>query len=482
MTTTVAEEAHLDDSSRRLGLFSFLLGAAILFHQQQLDDWAIPSIGLAVTVAAVWLMLRPTSVLRLYVLVGTHIVSSVADLPLVVNHWLLLLLAEVGLVVVLVPALVRRDPWPWQAGALYDRIAPYLRVQVVLVYLLAAFAKINTDFFDAELSCGPSLLGDVLTRGPLDLRGDWQAWPAVVSAIAIELILPIALVCRRTRVVAVVGGVLFHLVLAVAGHVPFSGFAMAFYALFAPDDLLGRADLLLAGRPALARALHGVGSAARTAAGQAAAVAGVLAVAVAVDVLDQQPLLMRLALVLFVGYALGLLLAFLACVRAGSPVVHRRGTLRLASALWVVGPALVVANAASPYLGLKTQSTFTMYSNLQTEGDRWNHLVLPEAVQVFGLQDELVTILASSDPAMQEAAESDRRWVVSGLRAWAARHPDASLSYAVGDRRYDIPRVGDDPRLRASLIERKAAHFRDVPPQAGNFCRTEREGAEEQDS
>ena len=37
-----------------------------------------------------------------------------------------------------------------------------------------------------------------------------------------------------------------------------------------------------------------------------------------------------------------------------------------------------------------------MYSNLQTEGPHWNHELVPQDVQVFEYQDDLVRILDSS--------------------------------------------------------------------------------------
>ena len=45
-------------------------------------------------------------------------------------------------------------------------------------------------------------------------------------------------------------------------------------------------------------------------------------------------------------------------------------------------PALVFLNALTPYVGLKTQNSWTMYSNLQTEPGRWNHSLIPEVVRL----------------------------------------------------------------------------------------------------
>jgi len=142
---------------------------------------------------------------------------------------------------------------------------------------------------------------------------------------------------------------------------------------------------------------------------------------------------------------------------------------------------LVILNGLSPYLGLKTQSDFTMYSNLQTEAGHWNHELLPEGMRVFHFQDHLVRIVASSDPELAEAADRDREWVLFALRDWANDHPDASLTYELDGTVHTAPHVGDDPVLgdAPNPVLSKLFLFRDVPPASGNSCRIHRGGPQQ---
>jgi hypothetical protein len=67
--------------------------------------------------------------------------------------------------------------------------------------------------------------------------------------------------------------------------------------------------------------------------------------------------------------------------------------------LWVI-PLLVVVTGLSPYLGLKTETSWSMYSNLRTEAPS-NHLLMSESLQIAGYQDDLVEIVETSLPELQ---------------------------------------------------------------------------------
>lgn len=58
-------------------------------------------------------------------------------------------------------------------------------------------------------------------------------------------------------------------------------------------------------------------------------------------------------------------------------------------------------NGAAPYLGLKTQSTWTMFSNLQVEGGRSNHFFIP-CWQPFSFLRDVVVVLDSDLPAIRD--------------------------------------------------------------------------------
>ena len=64
-------------------------------------------------------------------------------------------------------------------------------------------------------------------------------------------------------------------------------------------------------------------------------------------------------------------------------------------------PLLVIINGISPYIGLKTQTSWSMFSNLRTEGGKTNHILIRKPFYIADFQNDLVEIVESSDPALQ---------------------------------------------------------------------------------
>jgi hypothetical protein len=96
-----------------------------------------------------------------------------------------------------------------------------------------------------------------------------------------------------------------------------------------------------------------------------------------------------------------------------------------------LAPVLVFLNGLSPYLGLKTEHSWAMFSNLQTEGGHWNHLFMPQSMQVFSFQDDLVRVVRSSDPYLAGDPRRDIRLVAFEMRRYLEDHPDVAITYEV---------------------------------------------------
>jgi hypothetical protein len=136
----------------------------------------------------------------------------------------------------------------------------------------------------------------------------------------------------------------------------------------------------------------------------------------------------------------------------------------------VMGLALL--NGLCPYLGLKTQGSFTMFSNLRTEAGAWNHLLIPETIRcVEGYQDRLVHIAATDDPVLKQ------NYVDRGLLATEFEvrrrltvQPSISLTVQQGEQLVAVD-PATDPVLGAplDLISRKLLIFRPVCPEGKPF-------------
>jgi hypothetical protein len=134
-----------------------------------------------------------------------------------------------------------------------------------------------------------------------------------------------------------------------------------------------------------------------------------------------------------------------------------------------VVPALVLFNGLCPYLGLKTETAFAMYSNLRTEGGATNHLIFRRPLSLAYYQEDLVRVVESSDAAVQRAATERRPLPYYALRQ-AVRdypgtgHPPMSLTYDRGGVVRSVDDARADPELMAQpgYLERKFLRFREI--------------------
>lgn len=435
MTTGPADAASDGDARSLFGLFSFLLALSLILHRLWWSGFELEGLHFVVIVAAFWVLLRPRSVGRFLAMLALQVVSVAVDMPDVGDHTLL-----VGLVGACVLAYgsattlgTRR---PVTGGSLFVAIAPFLRTTVVVVYVAAALAKMNGTFLDPAVSCAAVMSSRLGALDPSQLAGDWQIGAVIWTTVIVEASLPVLLAIPRTRVAGLVAGVGFHLVLALAGNVPFTAVILAFYVAFLPADLPGRVRVLLddGGR---FTALRGRARGSMPPWAQPAALLGLVGTwlagallassqpAIAESVIDTGTRAIVVALVLA---AAAVALAFR---RDGSRGGRTRatGSLRFAHPILVLGVCLVVLNAASPYLGLKTSSSFNMFSNLRTEAGRWNHAFIPEEVRIFGYQDELVRVVATDDGYLRKQGVDGYLLPRFELERYLRKHPGTTATY-----------------------------------------------------
>jgi hypothetical protein len=103
---------------------------------------------------------------------------------------------------------------------------------------------------------------------------------------------------------------------------------------------------------------------------------------------------------------------------------------------------LILLNGFSPYLGLKTEAAFSMYSNLRTEGPHCNHLLLPAWLKLGPYQDDLVSIHASTEDVLRQNHERGEQLVgleFERLVGRLCRNPGAPVAVEYtrnGDRHF----------------------------------------------
>ncbi len=442
------------------------------FHSFSSFDVAAAALfGLAVFVPRARLALPAVAVVQL--------VSLWDDLPHAANHWVL-----AGFVNLSVLATFAARSWRTTGGRqadddeFIDALGPLVRWEVVLVYLIAAFHKLNADFLDPNIGCLGWVAHFVADRSGLETVAQFPRLTALAAAatIAVEFAIPVLLALRTTWFYGVALGVLFHLASLETG---FTAVAIALYYFFVPtreprsvarefDEFLGRRS----------RGFLNLGRVIR---------AYVLLFLLVVPTSYLQDwmgasraarLIPPLRSALWIAALLLMCAAVLRCFRAAE--VHRltaHRAARPASPLLYVLPALLLVNGLCPYLGLKTTTSFDMFSNLRVLGERSNHLVLRNhLLRIFDYQRDLVTVRAASDPYLPWLSAQGplpyvqfRREIQGRVRQ---RHSPLVVVYERQGRVHRVADAAADTELMSgeSIVARKFLPFRREPWKPVSGC------------
>ena len=480
MDTSVEHESTTQPAAPlttfRLRLFAVCWALVALFHLagNPRPPWipasgAFVAVHLGVAAAAIAVLVGFRWRMTVVMLCGLIAVSAWLEAPVVGNHWVLA--ALVSLAYLAAEAGARR-----RAGSteeVWKRFAPVARLTVLIAYGFAAFAKLNSDFFDPAVSCAVYYQDQLVRSWGLDALsavGRPALGTAVaVGAAAVELSVALLLISRRTRRLGLLLGLAFHWLLALdwGQHFwDFSSVLFAVFLLFADDALMEQ----------LRRDIISVRAAVRVPVWRLLAVVSTLgAVAVIVAVSTPGVPAPRGAAIM-AGHAAWAVLGTGAVVMVALAVARSDPAAEAASpapalAMLIV-PAIVLANGLTPYLELKTGFGWNMYSNLETVAGESNHLLIPATLDLTGLQRDRIAIVESSDDRLEPLIGSDQEIVYSEFREYAHLYPDEAVTYRRDGRTVIADPLGEDPVAQGTvgLISRKVQSFRVVDAAGAERC------------
>ena len=397
----------------RLAVFSFLWACYMLVQQEYYSNWLLKTgaDGWVLTGAIVAVLLAPRSVFLFFVMVILGGVERASRLPYAVNHLFAELLIDIALLAALV-AVARVRMQSHRAGSwrqafnlseqaareqFFERMAPVLCVMYVIVYACAFLSKLNYDFFNPAISCGTMLYRDLLKVVPQLPTGEAVDLFVIWSTVLIEAVMPLCFLFRRTWKYSLLIGMPFHLILGLAGHRAFSIQAFAIYFLFVSPAFTA---VVNEQRQRLGKLIGRWWSPMRM-----GILAGALAL-MAIEIIGPAALREMVffrynRMLLWLLWSCLVMAIFIAAIYRGrgmasAPLLpqYRLGFL------WVM-PMLVALNGMTQYLGIKTEHSFTMFSNLRTENGMNNHLFMPSWLKLTNLDGDVVEIIASDRPDFQ---------------------------------------------------------------------------------
>lgn len=489
-----AEGRHERDDANMLWLFAFLWAVAHGYHEAKWSQWLSTPSDFAVGVAVALVLLRPSSIRRLALLATMQLLNLAVALPYAPNHWLIVAFVNLALLVALASAYLTTrgsvDP-----SDVWRRFAPASRALVVVIYGWAAFHKLNSGWFDPAVSCATALMDDWARSFPFvpGSGGVYAAMPAI--AVAVEVAIPVLMLMRRGRFAGIVLAMAFHFALGVPRFFNFSAIMLALFLPFAPTGFASTADLWTRETDWAApiRRLFDSGFVRHL----KTAAYGVLFLGVIAVVVTEpwtyagvEPRLVRevgsgtrttwsyLFQALWFPYYVGATCLFVLIAwrmpddRSGAEL------LRATSSVLYVVPLLALLNGTLPFLGLKTEGVFAMFSNLRTEGDHPNHYIVGGRLDVFDYQADLVRVESSDDAELAKLASRELSIPMYQLQYYLAYRKDADSSPTglVYERAGQVVRTADaaaDPELqfRAGAFAAKFFAFRPIEAEGSVHCR-----------
>ena len=349
-------------------------------------------------------------------LLGGLAVAQVIDVALAISHNTLSSgYAEKGLLV-LFSCGVAGMAWldqgePEERDA---RMHSLMRALAGVAFAFVALNKTNADFLDPIVSCSRNLMAELGDRipfaAPFAAMTEGEAW---VSWLMEALLLPLLLLLPRIGPIYVFG---FFMGVALVGPRATCFIFMALSLTFLPKGDFDRVQLD-------ARWL-------RILAALALVISSVFWMVALDDARRFAPsqLISRVGFMSIVLVALALLArnAWKRPLREPQGTSVWRGAPIPARAIAASILALLFLNELSPYLGLKSKYSLTMWSNLRTDESRSNSFVFPEALRFSQRADRALLQVVSIrplDPGVVPPNRDGRR--PTGLMPFVASHGTA---------------------------------------------------------
>ena len=442
-----------------LATYSVILAMTTLVHRAVIPNWIaalkVPT-GWLTVVAAIWLLFRPGSTRAFAFFVLVAIAEWMRLLPFMPNHFFF---EGLMYATVLCALIVRWRRDRAAAGAidrerLFADFVPIVRAELLVLYAFTVLHKLNWSFLDPQVSCAVKMHEELAQLLPVLPAGPAMHWPVIAATLGFEAGIPLLLAFRRTVYWGIVAGLFFHALLAIHPHAGVSSFSAMLYGLFflfLPASAVHAVQAFW--QRSLAAWRRVLPSISPKAVVIVAFVLTLLAqVWLSIAGLWYRTLVHEVTRIAFwpgAAWCLWLAIAYLRAMRSAPLAGARGSTLSFTRHPGWMVMALLLFNGFCPYLGLKTVTVFSMFSNLRTESEP-NHLFMPQ-LHLTRLQLDQVEITSSSHEGTRSECES----IAGGL--WCS-FPGERLPYFELRRWTSNMRDFDGERLRVSFVRAGRRH------------------------
>ena len=457
MTKQIDSETKAEISSKiiHFAMFAFMWAVAILWHYLRRPvDY---SEFFVLFIPAVMVMARPkVGLFFLLMCIGyIHIFNYEMPFSTRPNHPTLILLINLSIISsalwILITQSYRARQLKFDQIAWFDLFRPLVISAVNIVYLMAVFNKLNTDFFDINYSPVTRLLNFYYTAPHLafipDLipRADWVLHFGIISTLVIETAIPLMLWIRPTRLLGILLGVGFHMILSVRLYPPMSEFPTLLFAVY----FLALPDTTIPMLRELWQKIISYSWIKPIKAGLIAMGAWFFFLLPMVfqwpqkqdNLLITQNEIWAYAWVAILGVYFVICFYLLKRTNLGLKEPADIRWIQPRNLIVYIFPLLVLINGFTPYMGLKNKGSWNMYSNLRVEAEHNNHLFMPQ-IRIFPFMDE-VCIVKTTDKELGKIERNKRLLTESKFTDWARKHPDEAIEFYYNGELINAERIGD---------------------------------------
>ena len=414
-----------------------------------------------VLLLAILVVFKPESSKRMAALAAVQLFYLFKEMPFTDNHLYIMGFINAGLLIAIAVSYAKKTSYLHNINLSMG----YLCAAFLIAYFAAAFAKLNTGFFDTDYSCAVTMFYDsasIITAKNFLPSTLESLLPYYVTAA--ELSIPLLLLFRKTRYLGILVLVFFHLGISLSPTATALDFTIALFALAVPFlDRDAKHEVI--------RILYSLGK--KTVGFFTASVySWPFVIFLFLFLIKSSSRLLSLGI-----YPYWLLLAPFALLSGGILLItvfriglswnssDNSNPFRPLYPIHYLLLLFLIINAATPYLGIKTIGTFTMYSNLQTENSSSNHFLVDRYFGSMPL-DDMVEVISSDHSVLNSFAQSGY-WITNHeLTRILSESPTSSVQFQRGGETFDINPAGSSTEsIRKSFFKHKLMGHRVYDPE-----------------
>lgn len=444
-------------------IFSLAGDRAMLLFRDGALLGLISWVAISIALLLIW---RPRLTPLLVLLAGVMATRYAIAMPVAGNNKMIAAFMNAGILLICAHAALRYSDSQRMREDIYENMRVVARALLATMYFYGIFHKINTDFLDPRVSCAVALYMPLADGFGLqnNLAGKYLA---IWSTFIVEAIAIVSLYWKRWFAVGLLLALIFHFVIPISvysWYMDFSSLVLALYILSVPREV---SEQFYDRCARLFRQLRERFGTLGQALPFGVVIGGAVVLVAVLSVFSRQAHVapshayQSVWVLMWVVYG-GVTMLLLADV-----AIHHlpwRGTVGPRRPLWLYAvPATLFVICTAPYVGLRTEASIAMFSNLHTEAGMSNHLLIKEPLALFPYQSDIAMIKASSDPDLQHFADRNQGLVMFTLKERLRKKPDQWVTYELNGVRYEKATAQSlSAFTHASFLERKLLIFKPV--------------------